>query len=186
MKLIKQISFILILISIFSSCSRLTDSSEEQLQLLKVASELFIDDKEVLFQNTFDKKTVNQVLGSPLSKELLIRNPVSTEVDIDSLFDESTLKQLNQTLKDYKSINLQTLNINSVELVNDKQIPDYVRDQRPVPIWEAEFTSVLYLSTPLVYKNRAIVLSDKSGDGLIGINFFIKENKNWVMVGSTF
>jgi len=171
----------------FVSCSGSPGPSQQQMDVLKVSADLFLDERRVLFYKTFDNDVVIEVLGESLNNELLTRNPLSKNADLDSLFDEQTFIKLNRAFKNYQSLNLDSLNVELGELVTDEQIPDYVRDQSPVPNWEVDFDSVLYLSTPIVSDNRAILLRGGHGVGLmIGINFFIKEDGKWKLVGSTF
>lgn len=187
MNSVKKILLGVSILVYFFSCSGSPSPSLEQIEVLKVSSELFLNEREVLFHKTFDNDVVIEVLGESLNNELLTRNPLSKNADLDSLFDEQTFIKLNRAFKNYQSLNLDSLNVELGELVTDEQIPDYVRDQSPVPNWEVDFDSVLYLSTPIVSDNRAILLRGGHGVGLMtGINFFIKEDGKWKLVGSTF
>ena len=186
MNSVKKIFLGVSILVCFFSCSGSPSPSQEQIEVFKVSSELFLDEREVLFHKTFDNDVVIEVLGESLNNELLTRNPLSKNADLDSLFDEQTFIKLNRAFKNYQSLNLDSLNVELGELVTDEQIPDYIRDQSPASNWEVDFNSVLYLSTPIVSDKRAILLTDRSGDGMIGINFFIKEDGKWKLVGSTF
>jgi len=185
MNSVKKILFGAGILVCFVSCSGSLGPSQQQKDVLKVSADRFLDERRVLFHKTFDNDVVIRVLGESLNNELLTRNPLSKNADLDSLFDEQTFIKLNRAFKNYQSLNLDSLNVELGELVTDEQIPDYVRDQSPVPNWEVDFDSVLYLSTPIVSDNRAIVLASRSGF-MTGIHFFIKEEGKWKWVDSTF
>lgn len=183
MQLIRYLLSMIILCLISSFCTTKTQLSKDQIEILKIVRDTFLSDEEVLYSQTYDKATVEREIGKPVSKQIFQINFYLADANLDSLFDESILNGLDKSLTAYQSIDLSSLPIDLGSLVSDEDIPEYVINRIPTPNWEVDFVTVLYISTPIVYENRAVLLSKKTGDIPVGISFFVKENRKWKIVG---
>ena len=176
---------VILISSILVSCNKSPTLSEDQSELLKLSKELientqkgFAHIETKVYNQTLDKELVESVIGNPITKKILDRNIYLIDVNMDSLFDEGILQGLNKSLNKYQSVELGSLQLDLGALVGDDDIPEYIRNQSPPPP-DSLVYSVLYLSTPIIYKSRAIILTRTTGGHTVGINFFIKKEGIW-------
>lgn len=178
----RTLTLYIIIITCFS-CSRTVNKDE--VLILKLVAEELLDDKDALHFETLDKNTVDNILGNPVDSNLFLRTMIFPNSQVLYYFDQKTLSGFSKPLRSYDTIELNTLDIQAIPVVDEKDIPDYVRFQQPTPNWEVDFTNVYFLSTPLVYDNKAILFSHDFGSHGYDMHFFIKIEQKWSWLGKT-
>lgn len=178
---------VLILLTVIFTTFGCSQSIEnDQVLILKLMVEKSSDGSDAVFFKTLDKDVVVNFLGIPIDEELFLRGILFPKSEVLYYFDQKTLANFSAPLNSYRTLPINTLNLHSVKLVNDEDIPDYVRFQQLTPKWEVDFRNVVFFSTPLVSGNKAVILSRSfTSHGHMDLHFLIKTREEWSWLGKT-
>ncbi len=108
---------------------------------------------------------------------------------LDYYFDDAAISTLVKNVKHYKQLTITQEQTNGHMVVQDEDIPEFVKDRAmPPPYNYSGFYNVYFLSTPIISQNRGIIFIGTYGANDIGITirFYMRKNKDapWVMVGA--
>jgi len=88
MYFLKYLILTIFILFIVQSCNQSANLTKDQIELIKITSELFLDQNTVLYHKTYDKDLLERVVGDPISNEILNYNIYIVKINMDSLFDE--------------------------------------------------------------------------------------------------
>ncbi len=184
MILVKKIIFVALLL-LLVYCDESNIETQSQKKILTVLVSKF--EKNPVYHQTLEEKVVENFLKDGLS----IQNIAFLSASKDSLqnhFSNQITSSLVNRSIGYKQINLTSGDLNGYPVISEEEIPDFVKDSSiPPPFKYSGFTNVNFLSTPIIYKDYAIVFHDSYGDVDIGVStYFFKKNKNnsWELINS--
>lgn len=169
-------------------CSNSQYDIQENEKLIKEYVGLPSEDDYPVFHQTMSKKKVSQYIGEGfLLKEVFFI--VETPDSLNHYFNKEVVSNLIENIRNYRVISITDESSNGHRVVTNKEIPEYVMDRTvPPPFNYTGFTNVLFISTPLISDNRAILIHDTYGSNVvgIGISFFLKKNQEntWKLYAS--
>ena len=169
-------------------CSNSQYDIQENEKLLKEYAEMLSGDDYPFFYQTMSKEKVSGYLGEGFLLEevfFLSDRPDS----LNHYFNDEVVSNLIENVGDYRVLDITEELTRGHRIVTNEEIPEFVKDRSvPPPFNYTGFTNVLFVSTPIISNNRAILIHDTYGKNAlgIGISFFLKMNpeNEWKLYAS--
>lgn len=180
--------FYLVLVVILSvKCTNLQPDIQQNKELLEEFIGTLSDDNHPIFHQTMTQKRVSRYLGEGFSLGNIFFIS-ETPDSLDNYFNDEIIANLTENFKDYKELTITEELAQGHRVVKEDEIPEFVKDKSiPPPFNYSGFTNVLFVSTPVISNNRAVMFLDTYGSPFIGISvyFYVRNNRNsaWKMVG---
>ena len=161
---------------------------EEKEELLEYFLSNLNENDNPIYYETLPKEKIADYLGEGFSLDhVFFLSEPSDSLEI--YFTKEVISGFSESIKNYKRITVTKELTDGHKVVEQKEIPDFVKDSSiPPPFNYSGFNNVYFLSTPIISENRGIIFIDSYGEKGLGITirFYIRRNKNapWEVIGT--
>lgn len=178
---------LVLLYIIVIQCTYSSSDLQENEDLLYGFVETFNEEDHPIYYQTLPKEKIADYLGEGFSLDhVFFLSKPSDSLEI--YFTKEVISGFSESIKNYKRITVTEELTDGHKVVEQKEIPDFVKDSSiPPPFKYSGFRNVYFLSTPLISKNKAVIFIDSYGHSDIGISiyFYVRRNQSspWVSLG---
>lgn len=169
-------------------CSNSQYDIQENEKLLKEYVRMLSEDDYPVFHQTMSKEKVSEYIGEGFLLEEVFFIPDRPD-SLNHYFNDEVVSNFIDNVGGYRVLDITEELTKGHRVVTNEEIPEFVKDRNvPLPFNYSGFTNVLFISTPIISNNRAILIHDTYGsNGVgIGISFFMKKNQDntWKLYAS--
>ncbi|OAN64146.1 hypothetical protein A8B79_14230 [Balneola sp. EhC07] len=161
---------------------------EEKEELLEYFLSNLNENDNPIYYETLPKEKIVDYLdeGFSLDNVFFLSEPSDS---LEIYFSKEVISGFSESIKNYKKIIVTEELTDGHKVVEQKEIPDFLKDSSiPPPFNYSGFNNVYFLSTPIISENRGIIFIDSYGEKGLGITirFYIRRNKNapWEVIDS--
>ena len=181
------ISLLIIIVGFFGCNNQMSEIEEKEELLEYFLSNLNENDNPIYYETLPKEKIVDYLdEGFSLDNVFFLSEPSDS---LEIYFSKEVISGFSESIKNYKKIIVTEELTDGHKVVEQKEIPDFLKDSsNPPPFNYSGFNNVYFLSTPIISENRGIIFIDSYGEKGLGITirFYIRRNKNapWEVIGT--
>jgi hypothetical protein len=181
------ISLLIIIVGFFGCNNQMSEIEEKEELLEYFLSNLNENDNPIYYETLPKEKIVDYLdEGFSLDNVFFLSEPSDS---LEIYFSKEVISGFSESIKNYKKIIVTEELTDGHKVVEQKEIPDFLKDSSiPPPFNYSGFNNVYFLSTPIISENRGIIFIDSYGEKGLGITirFYIRRNKNapWEVIDS--
>jgi len=181
------ISLLIIIVGFFGCNNQMSEIEEKEELLEYFLSNLNENDNPIYYETLPKEKIVDYLdEGFSLDNVFFLSEPSDS---LEIYFAKEVISGFSKSIKNYKRIIVTEELTDGHKVVEQKEIPDFVKDSStPQPFNYSGFNNVYFISTPIISENRGIIFIDSYGEKGLGITirFYIRRNKNapWEVIGT--
>lgn len=188
MREFRKIAMVLGVISGFTQlgCKEPETLTLEQKDLLEVVftDRLLENRNTFLVDSTLSRADLEMYVELPFSSANLSQMlPFPDEVNV--LFGDKVMQDLTRIYLSYQQFGLDNVALDGIQLIEQKDIPEYVKGVMPPPPM-SQIMDVIYLSTPIIVDDRALVFSKRwiGYHTFFSSNLYMKNGNTWELVNA--
>lgn len=173
-----------VLVICITACTYENSTDRDTYEIISVINDIYLDEESAVYHEAIPLDVLDQYINLPMTfNQLTVLLPPPE--GLDTLFNEEIMSFFSTQLIHYKPLQFDQDGFNDLKTVKDSEIPDYIKDgyRPPAPYEEVTITNLYYLSTPLIYKDKAIVFSRNGPHYSLNVSFFVK-NEKWERIAA--
>lgn len=173
-----------ILMFCITACINENSTDSDIYEIINVINEIYIDEESAVYHEAIPFSVLDRYIDLPLTFNQLTSFFPPPE-GLDTLFNEEVMSSFSTQLSHYKPLKFDQGGFEELKTVKESEIPDYIKDgyRPPAPNEEVTITNLYYLSTPLIYKDKAIVFTRSGPHYSLNVSFFVK-NEKWERIAA--